>query len=122
MPLFGHIGEFDEFDKSAWEEWCDRLEQYFLTNKVEDDAVKRAVFLSSVRAATYSTLSSLCSPKKPKELPFAELLKLLQGHYAPKPSTVVARFRFNSCKKAGNRRLKLNSMPSYLAQLCALRI
>ena len=65
MPLFGHIGEFDESDKSAWGEWCDRLEQYFLANKLEDNTVKRAVFLSSVGPATYSTLSSLCSPKKP---------------------------------------------------------
>ncbi|MPC48615.1 hypothetical protein E2C01_042395 [Portunus trituberculatus] len=87
MPLFGHIGEFDESDKSAWEEWCDRMEQYFLANKLEDSTVKRAIFLSSVGAATYSTLASLCSPKKPKELSFTELLKLLQEHNAPKPST-----------------------------------
>ena len=74
--------------------------------------MKRAMFLSSAEPATYSTLSSLCSLKKPKELPFTELLELLQGHYASKPSTVVALFRLNSYRKTDS-----ESVQEYVARL-----
>ena len=72
MPLFGHVGEFNKSDKSAWLECCEKLEQYFLANKIEDHAVKRAVFLFTVEMGTYSTLCFLCSPKKPKVLSISE--------------------------------------------------
>ncbi|XP_045116421.1 uncharacterized protein K02A2.6-like [Portunus trituberculatus] len=112
MPHFGHLGEFSEANRAAWGEYCERLEQYFLANKIEDADVQRAVFLSSVGEATYGTLRSLCSPRKPKDIVLQELLETLQNHYDPKPSSIVARFRFNSCRKSGT-----ESVRDYVARL-----
>lgn len=59
--MFGHIGEFVKSDKPVWGEWCKRLGQYFLASKLEDDAVKRAVFLFSFVVATYNIVFPLQS-------------------------------------------------------------
>lgn len=112
MPRFGALEEFDERDRRLWGEYSERLEQYFLANKIEDGATKRAVFLSSVGAAAYSTLRSLCVPQKPSEIPIATLLEKLKLHYDPKPSAIVARYRFNSCSQSAK-----ESIQDYVARL-----
>lgn len=88
MPPFGTLGESDESDRWLWGEYCERLEKYYLANKIEDKGTKKAAC---------STLRSLCVPRKPKDLPIATLLKNLEEHYDPEPSVIVARYRFNSC-------------------------
>ena len=45
--------------------------------------------------ATYSLFRSLAVPKKPSDIPIADLLKLAAAHYHPKPSLAVQCFRFN---------------------------
>ena len=112
MPRFGSLEEFDEQNRHLWGEYSERLEQYFVANQIEEEPTKRAVFLSSVGAAAYSTLRSLCVPKKPHELPIATLLKTLEEHYTPKPSVIVARYRFNSCVQSST-----ESIQDYVARL-----
>ncbi|KAK4328659.1 hypothetical protein Pmani_000967 [Petrolisthes manimaculis] len=106
MPLYGTLEQFNEGNGTTWEEYCERMEQYFLANAVTEVAVKRAIFLSSVGASTYSKLRSLCSPSKPKDKSFDALIALLNSYFDPKPSVILARFRFNSCYMKEGEKIK----------------
>ena len=61
-----------------------------------DDDKKRAIFLTTCGAATYSLVRRLAAPKKPSEFTFTEIVKLAAEHYHPKWSLAVQCFRFNS--------------------------
>ncbi|KAG7310777.1 hypothetical protein JYU34_003593 [Plutella xylostella] len=43
---------------------------------------------------------NLCSPNKPKDKSFSELIKLVGDHLQPKPSILAERFRFRQCRQA----------------------
>ena len=49
MPNFGSIGEFNP-NREDWENYTDRLDEFFVANKITDKAQKRAIFKSNVTA------------------------------------------------------------------------
>ena len=62
-------------------------------------------------------LKSAVCPVKPSEKTLAELLELLQKHYAPKPLIIAERFRFyRHCQKPGE------PVADFLAELRRLSI
>ena len=95
MAMFGRLAEFDEA-KDNWRQYAEQMQQFFVANEIEDDARKRAIFLSSVGARTYTLLRSLLHPDKPGEKPFANICATLEVIFHPKPSTTMQRFKFNS--------------------------
>ena len=52
MATFGKIEEFSIGDN--WEDYCDRLEQYFTANNITDADKKRAILLPVCGARTYT--------------------------------------------------------------------
>ena len=91
-------GNIEAFDRSMddWTAYCERLEQYFTANDVEDADKKRAILLSYCGAPTYRLIRNLVAPAKPTTKSFADLTKLVADHYTPPPSMIVQRFQFNS--------------------------
>ena len=91
-----------------------RIEQFFVVNGIDDDQVekRRAIFLSVVGASTFSLIEDLIAPKSVHEVPYKDLIKLLYDHFEPEDSSIVARFRFNSCIRERG-----ESVPVYVARL-----
>ena len=69
-----------------WEDYTDRLKQYFVANKMdtdEDTERRRAVLLTVCSAPTYSLIKDLLAPAKPSDKSYEELIDLVKRHYHP---------------------------------------
>ena len=110
MPL-GRLEVFEAAEDN-WEEYVERLVQFFVANEIDDDVKKRAILLSNVGARTYGILRSLLSPVRPDEVSYDRIVKVLREHFHPRPSVTVARFRFFSCSRSIN-----EPVPDYIARL-----
>ena len=60
MATFGTLNEFSGIEKD-WSSYYERCEFYFVANTIEDNNVKRAVFLSVVGDTTYQLIRLLRS-------------------------------------------------------------
>lgn len=111
---YGTIGPFDAATED-WTSYEQRFTFFFTASKITNADNKQAILLTIYGAATYTLFRSLAAPKKPSEVPIADLLKLAAAHYDPKLSQGVQRFRFTSRKcQAGK------SVAVYLAELIRL--
>ena len=93
--LFGNVQEYD-LEKEEWSQYAERLEHFFLANKVADAERKRAILLSVMGPACYRLLRNLVAPEKPSEKTYKELVDALKEHHELKPSEIVQRCKFNS--------------------------
>ena len=112
--LLGHIGQFDPVVEQ-WPQHVERFKQFFVVNDItgEEKAVKRrATFLSVVGCSTYNLLRSLIAPAKPTDKTFEQLVEVLSTHYSMKPTEIMQRFRFNSCKRQEG-----ETIANYVAEL-----
>lgn len=91
-----NIGKMDVFDdtQESWASYTERLEQYFIVNKVADDKNVQAL-LSLIGQKTYGLLCDLTAPVKPASRTFADLVAIWQAHLSPKPLVIAERFRFH---------------------------
>lgn len=112
MTTLGWIEEFNEGSGHCIDEYLERLECFFIANKIEGDEKKRAVLLSVCGAATYSTLRSMLVPTCPAESAYKDIKEALQRHYGPAPSEIVQRFQFHNCKQKPGQ-----SIANYIAEL-----
>ena len=94
-------GSLSSFDLTVedWRSYVERFLHYCEANDITSPERKRAVLLSVCGAKTYQVIRNLTSPIKPGEKPLNEIIDLVTKHYSPKPSTIVQRFRFNSCSR-----------------------
>ncbi len=97
MTTYGKVEEYDESEE--WPQYCERLENFFDANEVTDGGKKRAILLTVCGAKIYKLIKDLVSPQKPKDKSFEELTNLVKKHLNPAPSTIVARFKLNSCTR-----------------------
>lgn len=88
MATHGHIAEFD-CGAEDWKSYCERLEQYFLVNNVQDAGKQHAILLSVYGATTCQLIWDLVAPDKPADKSFEATAKLVQEHYTPLPSMIV---------------------------------
>ncbi|KAL3975969.1 inner nuclear membrane protein Man1 [Sarotherodon galilaeus] len=111
--MSGGVGQMDVFDNGTedWTTYVERVEQYCLANKVEDER-KVAVLLSVMGAKTYNLLRSLITPAKPADKSFKEITEVLQKHFQPKPLVIAERFRFHK-----RNQLKNEATSEYIAEL-----
>ena len=114
---YGTVGLFD----AAAKDWTSYEERFRLfsppTRSPMMTRSMQGIFLTTCGAATYTLFRNLAAPKKPSEVPIADLMTLATAHYHPKPSLSVQRFRFNSqTRQAGE------SVTAYLAELKSLNI
>ena len=98
MATHRRFGEFNP-QREDWTSYTERLQEYFIANKIEDAAKKKAVLLSIVGAETYQLMRNLTAPEKPTEKTFDQLVKLVKEHYHPAPSVILQRFKFGSRKQ-----------------------
>lgn len=65
--IASQIGQVEPFQPGVddWDQYTERLEQYFIANGVDTDPKKLAVFLTLIGAKTYALLSGLVAPVKP---------------------------------------------------------
>ena len=103
-----NLKEFRGIEKD-WSSYYERCEFYFVTNTIEDNNVKRAVFSSVVGDTTYQLIRWLLSPKKHTEVDFSDIIKTFICHYNPKNNAIVERFKFNTCMEN-----KDNLRPTYI--------
>ena len=88
MATFGTLNEFSGIKKD-WSSYYERCEFYFVANTIEDNNVKRAVFLSVLGDATYQLLPGLMSPKKLTKVDFSDIIRTLTSHYNSKKNAIV---------------------------------
>lgn len=108
------IGQVREFDPSrdTWNEYVEVLGHFLSLNKITAEAEKRSVLLTSCGPETYHVVRGLVQPLTPSDKTFAELCKLVQDHYSPRPSEIVERYKFNTrVRESGE------TVQTYLAEL-----
>ena len=88
MSAHGKMGTFDSA-RESWISYAERLEFYFLANKVTDDDTKKAVFITVVGTLTYMLLKSLLQPQSPQSASLSDMKMVLEKHFSPKPSFIV---------------------------------
>ena len=111
MATFGTIGEFVEGNED-WTEYEERLGHFFAANGVTEEPKQRSILLSVCGARTYRLIRSLTTPRKPGEVPYADLVRLVGNHHNPRPSEIVQRFKFhNQFRKSGQ------SVANFVAEL-----
>lgn len=109
--------KFDQFNQQTdnWEIYLDRLKFCFEANGVTQDAAKRANFFSICGARVFETVLALITPKKPTEVTFDEIEKILTKHFSPKPNEISVSFKFYKCDQKRD-----ESVAEYIANLRTL--
>lgn len=102
--LVAPIGKVQEFchETNDWPIFKARLENYFIANEVVEEARKRATLLNLLSENCYRLTYNLSLPKKPEELTFTEVIKLLDKYFAPAKSILACRYTFYEAVKDEN--------------------
>ena len=83
MATLGKIGEYCASSKE-WPQYIERLEFFLIANKVTDNDLKWATFLSVIGPPTFKLLRNLITPNKPGNTSYEELVKVLKDHFSLK--------------------------------------
>ena len=92
MSSYGTISPFNSTDDFG--EYYERVEQYFVAIKIDDDGQKTVIFITVIGDETYSLLRSFLAPTNPHTKSSGELAKVLIDHLTPKTIVIAERFRF----------------------------
>ena len=76
------IGVFSG-EPTEWEDYVERLENYFVAHDIKTEAKKTAVLLSKCGMATYKLIKSLLAPQKPSDVEYKVLLRKAKQHFSP---------------------------------------
>ena len=98
VSTFGNIDVFD-VESGDFSEYNERIEQYFVANKIDEAAQKRGIFITLIGEQAYSLLRSVLAPEKPNTKSYEELSKTLCDHLKPKPLVIAERYKFNDRKQ-----------------------
>ena len=91
------LGKIDKFIPATgdWTQYIERMNRFFIANKISEEPRKKAVLLSSGGAETCSLLRNLVAAAKPSDKSYNELLRVMNEHQNPKPSVIMERYKFN---------------------------
>ena len=97
MEMAAHpgIGVFSG-EPTEWEDYVERLENYFVAHDIKTEAKKKAVLLSECGVATYKLIKSLLAPQKPSDVEYKVLLEKAKQYFAPVPSCIMECYKFNT--------------------------
>ena len=112
------MGQMEPYKIGGCKEWAtyiERLEQYFVANKITEGQRKKAVLLTVIESKAYGLLRNLLSPAKPVEKKFDEIVQVVQNHLNPRPLIIAERFKFHRRGQGVN-----ESVVQYVAELCKL--
>ncbi|KAL0811118.1 hypothetical protein ABMA28_010384 [Loxostege sticticalis] len=98
MSHFGILSSFDH-NVTDWKTYKSRLTQWLIANDInaksdESGVKRRAILLSALTDGTYKLTADLALPKELQDLPYADILQLLDKHFTPKTCGFSERFRF----------------------------
>ena len=94
MPTYGRLEAYNESDD--WTSYKERVDQYFVANKITESATQKAIFLATVGVTAYGTLRNILAPVKPCDAVWPDITEALNKHYSPEPSSLVQRCKFYS--------------------------
>ena len=114
MTIHTGIGVFSG-QPIEWEDYVERLENYFVAHDIKMAVKKRAVLFSECGMATYKLIKSLIAPQKPSDVEYKVLLEKAKQHLVPAPSCIVECYKFNIHVQQPS-----ESIASFVAQLHAL--
>ena len=100
MATFGTIGEF-KAEEEDWSLYVQHMQHYFATNGITSVDKQRSIMLSVCRAPTYKLMSSLFAPRKLGDVPFSELVKVVEEHQNLRPLVIVQRYKLNIRSQEG---------------------
>ncbi|KAJ2953960.1 hypothetical protein O0L34_g1599 [Tuta absoluta] len=89
------VGRLTHFDLAtgSWSLWTERLDQYFVVNDVKPE-LKVATLIACIDDATYKLMREFCSPRKPAEYSYQQLVNIVQSHLHPTPPVMMERYSF----------------------------
>lgn len=100
--MIGKLTEFDP-DSESFENFSERLENFFLVNSIDkDEDKKKAYFISIMGPKMYSVLKNLLVPRVPKDVSFKDMVTVLREHYVPQKNITYERFLFNKRNQREN--------------------
>ena len=102
------IGRLSEFDPAilTWEMYQFKLDQFFSSNRITDDGVKRAHIFSSIGAKNERILWNGCSPDTPASKTYVELCEILKNHYVVEKIEIAERFELYKRKQLSGETIK----------------
>ncbi|XP_045541427.1 uncharacterized protein K02A2.6-like [Papilio machaon] len=97
---FGVLSCFDHCEQT-WKTYKSRITQWFIANDINHltDATgvkRRAILLSAFSEGTYKLASDLALPKELQQVPYPDILELLDAHFTPKRVGFGERHNFYS--------------------------
>jgi len=103
MAVHGQLNPFD-CAVEDWKTFIEGAELYFTVNGIVAEEKKRGVLLSSGGPTIYTLIKNIVAPKKPAEIPYADLEKTIGSHYKGKQySGVCSTLAY---EERGNRSLR----------------
>lgn len=98
MAQFGVLSTFDH-NVQSWETYKCRLTQWFIANDIgiktdREGTKQRAILLSALTDATYKLATDLALPRNLQEVPYDEIINLLNDHFTPKRCGFTERYNF----------------------------
>ena len=94
-----YVPNFDIFDpkKENFSNYKQRFENYIqMKNVASNKEYCAKLLLNSIGSSNFNLVSSLSAPNKPNELPYDDLIKLLQEYLEPKKNVFVSQHQFLS--------------------------
>ena len=88
MAVHTGIGVFSG-EPTEWEDYVERLENYFVVHDKQTEAKKRAELLSECGMATYKLIKSLIALQKPIDVEYKGSFEKAKQYFAPVPSCIV---------------------------------
>jgi len=100
MATFGMIEEF-KAEEEEWSLYVERMQHYFAANDITSVEKQRSIMLGVCGTSTYKLMSSLFAPRKLGDVPFSELVKVVEQHRNPRPLVIVQRCKLNIHSQEG---------------------
>lgn len=92
---------FDIFDiNDDFLIYKERLELWFLANKIIEDTEKKIQLLTSLSVSVYKLLRNACSPETPNDKSYAEVIKMLTSQFVEKTNVFKERKKFYAAHQA----------------------
>ncbi|XP_063362806.1 uncharacterized protein K02A2.6-like [Cydia amplana] len=119
--VFGVLPTFDH-NVQVWKNYKSRVCQWFIANNITEatDAQgqkRRAILLSALNESSYELAAHLALPKDVQEVPYEDILKLLDDHFTPKLTGFGERHNFYSATQQ-----REESYPQWAARLRGLSV
>ncbi|XP_037298023.1 uncharacterized protein LOC119190345 [Manduca sexta] len=96
-----HFGILSSFDHTihTWQNYKQRISQWFIANDINEEkdpagVKRRAILLSALSDGTYQLTADLALPKQLTQVPYEDILVLLDNHFTPKKCGFSERYKF----------------------------